>query len=107
MKATVFAAVLSCCVLSLPTPVFSQIPPSAVASVQAPVNSKLNLNHADVQTLTGSFKGIGRKRAEAIVSYREAHDGFKTVADLAQVRGLGQSFVKSHLTELEQVFTVE
>ena len=106
MKATLFAAVLSLFVLSVPTHAIADNAPISVAPVETPVAIKINLNQADVQTLTGSFKGIGRKRAEAIVSYRDAHEGFKTVADLAQVRGLGQSFVNNHLAELERVFSV-
>ncbi|HBI22209.1 MAG TPA: competence protein ComEA [Legionella sp.] len=107
MKATMFAVVLSFAVLSVPTPSFAQdAKVLAETSVALPLN-KINLNKADAQALTGSFKGIGKKRAEAIVSYREAHDGFKSVADLASVRGLGQTFVNTHLQELQGVFSVE
>lgn len=107
MKATMFAVVLSCVIVSLPTYSFAQdAPVLAETAVALPIN-KINLNQADATALTGSFKGIGRKRAEAIVSYREAHEGFKSVADLASVRGLGQSFVNAHLQELQGVFSVE
>jgi len=106
MKATLFAVVLSLFVVSF----------SAVAEVEGvsetppPVEqipSKINLNKADVQTLTQSFKGIGKKRAEAIVAYREKNGAFKSVGALAEVRGLGKSFVNSHLDQLQSVFVVE
>jgi competence protein ComEA len=107
MKATMFAVVLSCVIVSLPTYSFAEdAKVLAETALSLPIN-KINLNKADATALTGSFKGIGKKRAEAIVSYREAHDGFKSVADLAAVRGLGQSFVNSHLQELQGVFSVE
>lgn len=107
MKATMFAVVLSFAVVSLPMQSFAQ-DAKLLTEKAVPLSvNKINLNKADAQTLTGSFKGIGKKRAEAIVSYRETHDGFKSVADLAAVRGLGQSFVNTHLQELEGVFSVE
>lgn len=107
MKATLFAVVLSGLVVSLPLPSYAQeVSKSPVPAVVQPVK-KINLNKADVLELTGSFKGIGKKRAEAIVSFREAHDGFKSVADLSQVRGLGQSFVNNHLAELETTFSID
>ena len=107
MKATMFAVVLSFAVLSVPTPLFAQDVKVVAETVVALPLNKINLNKADAQALTGSFKGIGKKRAEAIVSYREAHDGFKSVADLASVRGLGQTFVNTHLQALQGVFSVE
>jgi competence protein ComEA len=105
MKATLFAVLLSCFSLSLPGYAADAVVVSASPVVEQKIN-KINLNQADLSSLIGSFKGIGKKRAEAIISYREAHDGFKSVSDLSFVRGLGQSFVNKHLSELEQVFTV-
>lgn len=108
MKATMFV-VSSLFVLSLSTHAFAievnqPLPP--ITLIEEQVIKKIDLNHADVQQLTGSFKGIGKKRAEAIVSYRESVGGFKSIADLAHVRGLGQSFVTNHLPELERIFSV-
>ena len=111
MKATLFAAVLSFSVVSLSTYASTQAIAQDVKITAPPVMSqvikKINLNTASVQELTGSFKGVGKKRAEAIVSYREAHGGFKSIEDLAQVRGLGKTFVESHLAQLQDVFSVE
>ena len=53
---------------------------------QAQVSHKIDLNKADAAALTGSVKGIGKKRAEAIVAYREGHHGFKAVQELAEVK---------------------
>jgi len=49
---------------------------------------KVNLNTATVtelQTLTG----IGEKKAEQIISYREAHGGFKKIDEIKEVSGIG------------------
>lgn len=48
----------------------------------------VNLNDADVTQLA-TLKGIGPKKAEAIVAYRNVHGSFKTVDDLAKVKGIG------------------
>lgn len=69
--------------------------------------TKLNLNTADVASLAKSVKGIGQKRAEAIIKYRETHQGFKSINELAQVPGIGEKFVNKRLDELQQKFTIQ
>lgn len=107
MKATLFAVVLSLFVLSFPAQAAVETTASKAPPPKEQALQKINLNQADVSTLTGSFKGIGKKRAEAIVKYRESQGKFKSVEDLAQVRGIGKQFVNSHLAELQKLFTVE
>ncbi|OGV49572.1 MAG: hypothetical protein A3F46_10855 [Legionellales bacterium RIFCSPHIGHO2_12_FULL_42_9] len=78
------------------------ITPSQVSEATA----KIDLNKAEANELAHSIKGIGVKRAEAIVKYREAHGAFKSIADLAYVPGVGSNFVKKNNAKLEQVFKV-
>lgn len=40
------------------------------------------------------MNGVGLKKAQAIVSYREEYGPFKTVDDLKQVPGMGSSLVE-------------
>jgi competence protein ComEA len=42
-------------------------------------------NSAQLQTLNG----IGPTKAEAILKYRKAHGGFKSVDELVNVKGIG------------------
>lgn len=49
----------------------------------------VNVNKADAQTIATSLDGIGMSKAEAIVSYRDAHGPFKSVDDLGKVKGIG------------------
>ncbi len=107
MKATMFAVVLSCLVLSLSTQAIAQDAKTTAQPVVEQTLKKLNLNKATVQELTGSFKGVGLKRAEAIVAFREAHGGIKSVEELAQVRGLGKAFVDSHLVQLQEAYAID
>ncbi|MBN1684131.1 MAG: helix-hairpin-helix domain-containing protein [Gammaproteobacteria bacterium] len=55
-----------------------------VSQVQEPVD----INKADEGTLQ-QVKGIGPKRARAIVEYRTAHGPFKSIDDLKNVKGIG------------------
>ncbi len=108
MNAKFLAGILSTIVLS--TPIYAASAPSGTAKPQsAPqqsVSTAINLNTADVATLTHSFKGIGKKRAEAIVKYRDEHQGFKTIEELGDVPGIGQTFVNRQLPELKNQFSI-
>lgn len=110
MKAKLFAVMLSCFILS--TNAFSAASVEKTIS-KTPLASSvsnaaaINLNTADVKTLSKSIKGIGIKRAESIVKYRETHNGFKAVTDLSEVPLIGKNFVSKHLSEIERVFVVK
>lgn len=49
----------------------------------------ININQADARVLDLALDGIGAKKAEAIVEYRELNGPFQSVDDLAQVKGIG------------------
>jgi len=53
----------------------------------------VNLNTASAAELAG-LKGIGERKAEAIVAHREEHGPFKAVDDLAQVKGIGPKLLE-------------
>lgn len=53
-------------------------------------NSVININTADVSMLT-SLSGIGESRAEDIISYRNQNGLFKTIDDLKNVKGIGDT----------------
>lgn len=57
----------------------------------------VNINSADAKTLAKNLNGIGEKRAEAIVEYRNANGPFKTLLDLQKVKGVGKSVTESNL----------
>jgi competence protein ComEA len=49
----------------------------------------VNVNTADIATLT-TLKGIGAKKAQAILDYRNQHGEFKDVHDLQNVKGFSE-----------------
>ena len=74
------------------------------ATTEAPAqqqvqSSKLNINTATAEQFM-ELKGIGKKKAEAILSWRTEHGGFKSVEELAEVNGISERFVSEHQAEL-------
>lgn len=65
----------------------------------------VNINTATVQELQ-SLKGIGEKKAVAIVEYRQANGPFKTVEDLSKVKGIGAATVERLKPEISVNATV-
>lgn len=61
----------------------------------------VNINSADAATLAANIKGIGIKKAEAIVSYRDQYGAFSRAEDLAKVRGIGKKTVEKNLVNLK------
>jgi competence protein ComEA len=75
-------------------------------TISKPNQEKIDLNQADAKQLKNSVRGIGIKRAEAIVKYRQSHSKFSNIHDLSKVPGIGEKFIKSHNAELEERFVV-
>lgn len=71
-------------------------------SFQILAADSVNINTADKETLM-NVKGIGEKRAEAIIVYREQNGPFKSIDDLAGVQGIGQSIIDNN----REILTVE
>lgn len=69
---------------------------SSTGSWCAPVN----VNSADAATLAQELKGIGGVKAQAIVDYRQKHGAFRTIDELAQVKGISQKLIDRNRTSL-------
>lgn len=61
----------------------------------------VNINTADAPTLAAAIKGVGEKKAVAIVEYRKAHGPFKSVDELALVDGIGKATVDKSRSNLK------
>lgn len=59
-----------------------------VEETETEEKAKINLNTADAAQLQ-SLNGIGEKKAEAIIQYREENGSFQTIEDLKNVSGIG------------------
>jgi competence protein ComEA len=55
---------------------------------------KVNINNADAATLDRVLDGVGPSKAEAIVAYRKANGAFRSIEQLASVKGIGLTTVE-------------
>lgn len=60
----------------------------------------IDVNTASAETLADAIHGVGLKRAQAIVQYREQHGAFASVDQLAQVRGVSANIVERNRDRL-------
>jgi competence protein ComEA len=68
--------------------------------VAAAYAGPVNINSADAATLASELKGVGPAKAAAIVDYRQKHGPFRTVDDLALVKGIGPKFIEKNRADL-------
>lgn len=63
----------------------------AFAAPSAPVN----INTADIEALA-ELDGIGPKKAQAIVAWRDANGEFVSLDQLVEVQGIGEATIESN-----------
>lgn len=62
--------------------------------------TRVSINTASAEDLAQAMNGVGLKKAQAIVSYRDEYGPFKTLEDLKQVPGMGSALVERNLAHL-------
>lgn len=60
----------------------------------------VNINSADAATIARELKGVGPAKAEAIVQYRQQHGAFRSVDELALVKGIGPKFIERNRAQI-------
>ncbi|OGV28918.1 MAG: hypothetical protein A3E88_02460 [Legionellales bacterium RIFCSPHIGHO2_12_FULL_35_11] len=108
MSTNFSAILLSLCIASTPAigAISSNPTQNSETNITKNIN-KINLNKADAATLTNSFKGIGAGRAKNIIIYRQTKGQFKSINDLAMVKGFSKNFVEKNIIGLKKIFTIE
>lgn len=83
--------------ITQPVPVQKE---ASLANTDQATSGKVSINTATADELAHALNGVGLKKAQAIVSYREEYGPFKTLDDLRQVPGMGGALVEKNLSHL-------
>ena len=69
---------------------------SPLASLAGPVN----INTADAESISRELKGVGMKKAQAIVEYRDRNGKFESPEDLLNVKGIGSAVLEDNRADI-------
>ncbi|TKB45907.1 ComEA family DNA-binding protein [Thalassotalea mangrovi] len=89
MKKLLFAVVLS---FIASVGISNYVYAAETVTTESEVMATVDLNKADVSQLQ-AIKGLGAKKAQAIIDYREANGPFTDVKQLLNVKGIGEKFL--------------
>ncbi|ACR11446.1 ComEA family DNA-binding protein [Teredinibacter turnerae] len=92
----VFALLLAAMLVASPLTFAGSADKAADQAKSTLVASSVNINKADAQTIADTLKGIGLKKAQAIVAYREKNGKFKSMDDLLAVKGVGKATLEKN-----------
>ncbi|NIE98193.1 helix-hairpin-helix domain-containing protein [Acinetobacter sp. Tr-809] len=60
---------------------------------------KISLNQASLQQLQ-TLSGVGEKKAQAIMEYRQKNGGFKSIDELMNIKGIGPKLLEKNKSKL-------
>ena len=63
-------------------------------------SAPLDINSADAGTLAATIDGVGERKAQAIVQYRDTHGPFSSIDELANVKGIGMKTIENNREKL-------
>lgn len=68
-------------------------------TLQSATGAKISLNQANLVQLQ-ELSGVGIKKAEAIIAYRQKNGKFKSIEELQQVKGIGPALLAKNKARL-------
>lgn len=66
----------------------------------AVVAEPVNINTASADQIAAALTGIGPKKADDIVKYREQNGPFESIDDLLEIKGIGKKTLESNRTNI-------
>lgn len=79
-------------------------PPDEMRSMAVTADYQpVNINRASAARIAAAMKGVGFKTASAIVAYGQANGPFKSIDELAEVKGIGMATLRKN----ERVIVLE
>lgn len=62
--------------------------------------SQVNINTASPSQLAAVLKGVGLKKAQAIIDYRKKYGPFKSIDELTAVKGIGAKTLEKNRAKI-------
>jgi len=56
----------------------------------------VNINSADAEAIAAAINGVGLKKAEAIVAYRNEKGPFQSIEELMNIKGIGSKTLEKN-----------
>lgn len=81
--------------------IFKALCLSLLFSACAWAADKVNINTADAAAIDAAMINVGPSKAEAIVEYRKTHGPFKSLEELAMVKGVGLKTIEKNRDRIE------
>lgn len=104
-------AMLAACLLGLvgsaaaeqatPRPLLSASAAGQGTAMALADNATVSINQADAEQLASILKGVGLKKAEGIVRYREQNGPFTQIEQLQEVPGIGPALFERNRARLK------
>lgn len=82
-------------------PAASSVSETPAVKTKAENAMQVSINSASAQELMAVMNGVGMKKAESIVSYREKYGPFTDLEQLKEVPGMGNALVERNLANLK------
>ena len=97
----VLSLLLALPVISYGSPVSGATKESKTPAVAEHTIKSVNINSADAQALSKVLKGVGKKKALAIIDWRKKHGPFTNINQLLEVKGIGDKVLANNRNKIK------
>ncbi|WP_439148095.1 ComEA family DNA-binding protein [Vibrio sp.] len=96
---TIHSILLLSFLITLSSAVFADSPTKA--ELYDGIEITVNINTATAEELSALLVGVGDKKAQEIVDYRDKNGAFTTADDLVSVKGIGEATVEKNRERIQ------
>jgi len=83
------------------TAVTQNAPAAKPEAAAQPQQEQVSINEATAEQLSAVLNGVGLKKAQAIVSYREQYGPFSAIQQLSEVPGIGNALIERNASRMK------
>ena len=100
LKGLLIAFVVSFACIVAPVNATPDASTDSEITAQTVASGSVNINTATAELLALELKGVGSKRAQAIVDYRREHGPFQSAEQLQEIKGIGAAIVEQNVDKI-------